>query len=132
MDMEASTLHPQKETLLIVDDEPLMTDLFLQYMSRQGYRVLTATNGPEALDIVDAEGDAIRLIVMDRTMPEMDGVEAARKVYDRAPTIRVLIASGHGAELSDDIPANIVGTVQKPYRNRALAEHIRQLLDAEP
>jgi CheY-like chemotaxis protein len=131
IDLEVSTLHPQEETLLIVDDEPLMTDLFLQYMSRQGYRVLVAASGQEALDIVSVEGDTIRLIVMDKTMPEMDGVEAARVLSESAPTIPVLIASGHDAGISENTLPNIVGIVQKPYQNRVLAERIRQILNTQ-
>lgn len=127
--MEASTLHPQQETLLIVDDEPLMTDLFRQFMSRQGYRVLTAHGGQEALAIVDTEPEPICLVVMDQTMPDMDGLETARRLLERAPTIPVLITSGMAANATPDLPANIVGTVQKPFRNQALAERIRLILE---
>ena len=56
--MEAALLPAQLETLLIVDDEPLMTDLFRHVMTRYGFRVLTAASGREALALVEAEAGA--------------------------------------------------------------------------
>ena len=65
--MEAQTLH--SATLLIVDDDPLITDLFSQYMSRRNFHVLRAESGQEALEIVAREQADIQLVVTDMTMP---------------------------------------------------------------
>lgn len=128
--MDASTLQSQCDTLLIVDDEPLMTDLFRQYMSRQGFRVLTASSAGEALAHVAVEGSAIRLVITDMTMPDMDGIRLAEALCAERPDVPVLIATGHDTEeASENLPSNVVDVVKKPYQNRLLAERIRQILE---
>lgn len=129
--MEAETLQTLEDTLLIVDDEPLMTELFEKFMSRRGFRVLTAATGAEALQIVKREQDRVRLVITDMTMPSMDGVTLARELQKLAPYIPVMIATGLGADLETaDDPPNIVCVVRKPYRNLMLLEQIREVLTA--
>lgn len=129
--MDALSLQTSEETLLIVDDEPLMTELFEKFMTRRGFRVLTAASGPEALQIVDREKSAIRLIMTDMTMPGMDGLTLAGELGRRAPSVPVMLATGHDADMdiAHGLP-NVVAVVRKPYQNRVMAEQIRELLDA--
>ena len=130
--MEASTLQSASETLLIVDDEPLMTDLFQQFMTKRGFQVLTAANGQEALARVEAGGDTIKLVILDLTLPDMSGIEVARRLAERAPTLPVIIASGYDIDSSLALPSNIAEIVKKPYQNRVLAERIREIIDVSP
>jgi DNA-binding NtrC family response regulator len=128
--MEAATLNPQAETLLIVDDDPLITDMFRHGMTKRGFRVLTATGGQEALALIRAEAGAINLVITDITMQDMDGFELARQLLEHAPGLPVLIATGHAPDPSQNpMPHNILGIVQKPYHARALADRIRTALD---
>ncbi|HLV81882.1 MAG TPA: response regulator [Chthonomonadaceae bacterium] len=126
--MEASTLPSESGTLLVVDDEPLMTELFQQYMTRRGFRVVTAATGQEALDTVAAEADGLRLVLLDISLPDMSGLEVARRLAERAPSLPVMIASGHDLDSSVPLPPNIACAIQKPYQNRMLAERIREIL----
>jgi DNA-binding response OmpR family regulator len=129
--MEAETLQTMGETLLIVDDEPLMTELFEKYMSKRGFRVLTAATGEEALQVVKREGTSIRLVITDMTMPSMDGLTLARELDKLAPTIPVMIATGHNADIESTAGLNnVVSVVRKPYRNNVLFEQIREVLTA--
>ena len=128
--MEVQPLQPPAPTLLIVDDEPLITDLFKQYMTRRGYIVLTAQSGEAALDIVKAEAEALRLVISDMTMPGMTGLEFAAALLLVAPHLPVLIATGHALEAAEhSLPSNVVGVAQKPYQNRLLSDQIRRFLD---
>ena len=128
--MQATTLHHPKETLLIVDDEPLMTDLFQQMMSRHGYRVIAAHNGQEALTLVEKGECPVHLVIMDMTMPGMNGLETAQALQNRAPSIPILIATGLAADLDTaTLPTNVMGLIQKPYYSRILLEQIRAILD---
>jgi CheY-like chemotaxis protein len=126
--MEASTLKVHAQALLIVDDEPLMTDLFRQFMTKRGYRVLTASSGPEALAVVQTAQGEVNLVITDMTMPGMDGLEMARRLRELRPDLPVLIATGHDNS-ETPLPSNVVGIIQKPYQNRVLAERIQQILD---
>lgn len=126
--MEALTLHSASETLLIVDDEPLMTDLFQQFMTKRGFQVLSAATGQEALATIAAQGEVIKLVMLDLTLPDMSGIEVARRLAERVPDLPVVIASGHELEPSLALPSNIVEVVKKPYQIRALADRIREIL----
>ena len=127
--MEATSLQSQVDTLLIVDDEPLMTDLFRQYMTRRGFHVLTASAGAEAIEMLKPVLDTVRLVITDMTLPGMDGLAIARAVEALNPRMPVLMATGHD-RTGITFPPNVVGVVQKPYQNRALAEQIRKIIDA--
>ncbi|HLJ57152.1 MAG TPA: response regulator [Chthonomonadaceae bacterium] len=131
--MEAPTLQNPETTLLIVDDDPLMTELFRVSMSRRGFRVLTACGGREALGIVQADDSAVRLVVTDVTMPEMDGLELARELGRVRPDLPVLLSTGHDAdmEVAAGLP-NVLGIVNKPYQARDLAERIRAIVACGP
>jgi DNA-binding response OmpR family regulator len=128
--MEAETLQASKDTLLIVDDEPLMTELFEKFMSKRGFRVLTAASGSEALRIIEREKESIRLVLTDVTMPVMDGLTLAGELLKFAPSVPVMLATGHDADLDTvgGLP-NVIAVVRKPYQNRDLAEQIRDVLD---
>ena len=128
--MEAQPLQASAPTLLIVDDEPLITDLFKQYMTRRGYNVLTAQSGAAALDIAKAESEILRLVISDLTMPGMTGLEFAAALLLAAPRLPVLIATGHALDAAENsLPSNVVGIAQKPYQNRLLADQIKQFLE---
>jgi len=83
-----------KPTILIVDDE--INNLQLLKRTFRGlYNILTASNGFEALDIIEKEGDAISLIVSDQKMPEMEGTEFLKKVNETHPEIVKILLTGH-------------------------------------
>jgi DNA-binding NtrC family response regulator len=131
--MEARTLPSTPETLLIVDDEPLMTDLFRQFMTKRSFRVLMATSGQEALDMVQTEAGSVQMVITDMTMPGMDGIALARALEVRAPGLPVIIATGHETDAANmTFPANVIEIVKKPYQNRLLAQRIREFLDNRP
>lgn len=129
--MEAEMLQTCEDTLLIVDDEPLMTELFEKFMSKRGFRVLTAASGAEALRIVEHEKERIRLILTDMSMPVMDGLMLARELARKAPSVPIMLATGHAADLDTTVEfPNIVSVVRKPYQNKVLVEQIREVLTA--
>jgi CheY-like chemotaxis protein len=129
--MEAETLQTSQDTLLFVDDEPLMTNLFETFMGKRGFHVLTAASGAEALQIVEREKDNIQLILTDMSMPGMDGLTLARELAILAPAMPIMLATGHDADIESTAGlSNIVSVVRKPYQNRVLAEQIREVLDA--
>ena len=127
--MEASPLLEPAETLLIVDDEPLMTDLFNQFMTRRGYRVLTAQDGPTALSILHTERENVALVITDMSLPQMDGIDISNAIAEFLPDTPVLIATGHDqASALSRLPGNVVAVIQKPYQNRELASRIQEIL----
>src|SRR5258706_301846 len=129
--MDATTLQTPDFTLLIVDDEPLMTELFEKLMSKRGFSVLCAAGGSEALQMLKADPSAADLVITDMTMPQMDGLTLAGELLRRYPQLPVMLATGHDADMSiaAGLP-NVVAVVRKPYQHRVLADKIRSFLNA--
>lgn len=126
--MDAAMPSVPAATLLVVDDEPLMTQIMTLQMTKQGFRTLTADSVAQALAIVDAGDSPIDIVVTDMSMPERDGLDLARALLDRKLSVPVLIASGYPADETELLPANVVGVVEKPFQYKALAERIREII----
>ena len=120
--------EPQRETILLVEDEPAVRQLFSQALSRSGYRVYEARNGQEAIKVFDQHGDVIDLLLTDMRMPFMGGAELARQLRTRRKTLKLLCISGYagGSELefSGDFLA-------KPFSRDELLAKVREILDRQ-
>jgi CheY-like chemotaxis protein len=116
------------ETILVVDDEPLVRDLLVQFLSLRGYRALGVKDGAEALSMVEqAPPD---LILLDLFMPGMDGVEVLRQLRQREYTGGVIIITGsHDEERLDEAwalgPQEVIG---KPIDLERLLTSIQLVL----
>jgi len=122
-----------KGTILLVDDEESLCALGARMLEHLGFEVLTAADGREAVGIYREKGNAIDLVLMDLTMPHMDGAEALGEMRRLNPAIRVVMTSGYSRE---DLAARfsakgIDGVLQKPYTLAGLRELLSGLLPAE-
>jgi CheY-like chemotaxis protein len=125
-------LHTGTETVLLVEDEPMLRELGLLVLSGLGYRVLPADNGVQALRLLDQHrGQAIDLLVTDLIMPEMGGKELAERLRQLSPHTKVLFCSGytedaiaHDGKLDAD-----ASFMQKPYTIDSLASKVREVLE---
>jgi two-component system, cell cycle sensor histidine kinase and response regulator CckA len=114
--------------VLYVDDEPMLTQMFSESLSRRGFKVYTASSGLEALSQINLHIEEISAVVTDVTMPDMDGIALAERLNVTAPGLPVLLITGmmlSGPPAS--CPANIVGTIVKPIKTREIAELIRSV-----
>ena len=119
------------ETVLLVEDEPLVRGLFRQYLSERAYIVLEAGNAAEALAIAAAHGGRIDLLVTDVVIPGMSGVQLAARLQTTQPGLLVLYVSGYADSASHaEIVRNQAAYLQKPVAREALLAKVRQLLDA--
>jgi two-component system cell cycle sensor histidine kinase/response regulator CckA len=114
------------ETLLLVDDETLVLDLGHEILSNHGYKVLLASEGLEAVQIVSAQPRKIDLVILDLVMPNMDGLATYREIIALAPQMKFVICSGFG---SNDPSLAHVPRVSKPFRPEKLVQTIREVLD---
>ena len=116
----------QHETILLVEDEPAVRQLFALALTRAGYRVHEARNGQEALKVFAQHGDGIDLLLTDMRMPFMNGAELARQLRERRGTLKLLCISGYAGgseqEFSDDFLA-------KPFSRDQLLNKVREVLD---
>lgn len=121
------------ETILLVDDEPLLRNLGRTILEKFGYRVVLANDGQEAIEAYDRQRHEIDLVILDLTMPRVSGRDALRQLIALNSDVRVLFASGYTAEhLTEEDHEHIAGFVSKPYRPDELAAAVRTALDRQP
>ncbi|OUS02805.1 hypothetical protein A9Q90_08945 [Gammaproteobacteria bacterium 54_18_T64] len=118
--LQTATSSSNKETILVVDDEPSLLNLSTEILRQQGYRVIAASNGQQALDVLKTT--PVDLLLSDVIMPEMDGYELAAKVQAQYPEVKIQLASGFTddryPETSD--PKLLENMIQKPFNIKEL------------
>lgn len=115
-----------RETILLVEDEPAIRQLFAQALIRAGYRVHEARNGQEALRVFDEHGDSIDLLLTDMRMPYMGGVELAQHLRGRRKTLKLLCVSGYPGSTDTDFASDFLA---KPFSRDDLLAKVREILD---
>lgn len=121
------------ETILLVDDNETVREVGEEMLREYGYRVITAANGREALEIYSLERESIKLVILDLFMPEMGGKECLGGLLRMDPNVRVLLVSGfteHG-EIRDELVSGAKGFVGKPVDIPKFLEKIRKIIDEE-
>ena len=118
-------------TLLLVDDEETIRALGSEMLEMLGFSVLTACNGREALDVYQAHDGEIEAVVLDLTMPRMDGEETFRELRRIREDVLVIMSSGYNEfEVSQRfIGKGLTGFIQKPYKLSELGTVLRQTLE---
>jgi two-component system, cell cycle sensor histidine kinase and response regulator CckA len=122
------------ETVLLVDDETFIRELGVRILEKSGYKVLSAGNGKEALDVLQKHMGDISLVILDLIMPEMGGREFLEKLRKSAPKLKVLVASGHSSDVSvkESLDNGAMGFVSKPFTVKGLLKQVRNVLDGRP
>jgi PAS domain S-box-containing protein len=130
--VESISASPKcSETILLVEDNEQVRELAHTILKRQGYTVLVAENGPEALTILTAHDGTVDLLLTDVVMPGMNGRDLFDKVTEKQPAIKGLYMSGY----TDDTIAHCgvldEGTafIQKPFSVQTLAAKVREVLE---
>jgi CheY-like chemotaxis protein len=120
------------ETILLVEDQDGIRDLVREYLEKNGYTVLHAANGSEALKIASAYEGAIQLLLSDVIMPNVGGVELAHRLSRPRPDMKVLFMSGYPdhATSNGEIFDESAEVLQKPFLLDTLARKLRILLDS--
>ncbi len=122
------------ETILFVEDEQSVRELVREYLSAQGYGVLEASDGVQALDIAAAHPGVIQLLITDVVMPRLSGRELANQIATAGRDLKVLYISGYTDDsiFRHGVLEGGMEFLQKPFNLRTLAQKIREILDSEP
>jgi len=117
------------ETILVVDDEPVLLRLASMVLTTQGYKVVTAESATDAISILEQQ--PVDLMITDIIMPDMNGYELAATVKEKYPGIKIQIASGYADNRSIGIVDKALQRtlLTKPYDIETLLTRVRQLLD---
>ncbi|HYP17358.1 MAG TPA: response regulator [Opitutus sp.] len=116
--------------VLVVDDEDSVREIASRILERFGYTAVAAHNGREGLDLFQREPHAYRAVLLDLTMPVMDGEEAFREIHRLNPAVPVVLMSGYNKTDSSERFAGrgLAGFVQKPFEATGLIETLRTAL----
>jgi signal transduction histidine kinase/CheY-like chemotaxis protein len=123
-----------RTTVLLVDDQTAILRATKRLLEREGFRVLDASSGAAALDLLTAQGDAVDVLVTDVVMPNMSGVALAAAVRARRPRVRIVYVSGHFDDpgVRRDVDGGGARLLPKPFTIEGLSLVIADTLDARP
>ena len=120
-----------RKRILVADDDPDLLELLKMDLSFQGYEVVAATNGKEALDLATAQ--RLDLVLLDVMMPYIDGyhvaAELSQKMGKNVPKIMIMTSRDTVREKGIAMMSGAVSILQKPFEMKVLHERIKELLD---
>jgi two-component system cell cycle sensor histidine kinase/response regulator CckA len=116
--------------ILVVDDEPLVRNVAKRLLERLGYSVETAEDGLEAVERLDRDDPGFDLVIIDGNMPRLNGMETARRIHARHPTLTLLFATGHFEPASDEDLAALgfYDSIEKPFSLEVFADTVARCL----
>ena len=118
------------QTILLVEDEDMLRELGISILESEGFRVLPAKDGVEAVALFETFSDEIGLVVCDLGLPRLGGREAFLKMKENRPDVRAIVASGYLEPTirSEMLKAGVIDTIQKPYDFNDLLAKIRSII----
>ena len=134
----APSAGPQRRvsgaTVLVIDDEEAIRDVVRDLLASRGFHVLTADDGARGIEVFAENADKIDLVLLDMTMPGLDGGQVLRAIAAQRPQVKVIISSGYAQEHVAERLAElrVAAFVHKPYTTDALIDKIGDVLATEP
>jgi PAS domain S-box-containing protein len=119
-------------TVLLVDDEKWILSTVDPMLRGMGFDVITAVNGRECIDLIEANQGKIKCVLLDLTMPEKSGEEVVKEIGKKQIRVPIILSSGYDEQaiLERFKRDEIAGFIQKPYRTADLREALRKLFDS--
>jgi two-component system cell cycle sensor histidine kinase/response regulator CckA len=129
--LPSEPLAEGSETILLVEDEPIVREIASEILERAGYEVLSAEEPATALEIASLWEGEIDLLLTDVVMPGMNGHELAQRLTTMRPGIKVLFTSGYtdGAVVHHGVSGEGSSFLQKPFTRKTLTRRVREILD---
>jgi CheY-like chemotaxis protein len=116
------------ETVLIVDDDPLVRSLTERVLTRLGYTVMAAADASEAVELVSKEGNHVDLMLTDVIMPQQSGPALHQRILELQPDVKVIYMSGYTGDHIGDRAAD-APLLTKPFTLKQLSDAIRAVLE---
>jgi CheY-like chemotaxis protein len=131
-DVKLKNPRGNREYLLLIEDEPEVAELASEMLADEGYKVILAHDGFEALRIYEQMGKQIGLVILDFFLPVMDGDAVFDELRALNPNINVVLSSGFAeqSKIGAMLAQGLRGFIPKPYTREKLLEQVRSTLDA--
>ena len=119
--------------MLIVEDETALRELTRRILTRNGYQVITAANGPDAIKAATSHPSSIELLLTDVLMPHMPGPDVAERIRAIQPSVKVLFMSGYtkGTLDAQGVLEPDVSLIEKPFTETTLLAKLHEALSAQ-
>jgi CheY-like chemotaxis protein len=114
-------------TILLAEDEEMVRELAVRYLTDHGYRVLAARDGDEAVRLLEESGDSVDLCILDVLMPGRSGLQVVEYLRRVRPEMRILLSSGYSEGTLPELGESL-HLIEKPYTPQALLEQVRRML----
>lgn len=126
---ELPGVGPRRACVLVAEDEELVRELAMEVLMAHGFDTIGARHGGEALSLFAQHADLIDAVLLDLSMPVVDGITVLGELRKQKPDVRVLVTSGYDeAGCADDGDQPSVSFLQKPYRAERLISELRAVL----
>jgi len=120
------------ETILVVDDEKTIRKFTNLALIKLGYHVIEACNGQEAVEAIEAQPEAVDLVILDLMMPVMNGQDAFKQIRAIRPGMPFIISTGYTSAAAPLLDAGLTTLLPKPYNVAQLTDAVREILDRDP
>jgi PAS domain S-box-containing protein len=129
---EVDSMKGGTETILVAEDEEMLLNLTRLFLEEEGYTVIPARDGMEAVDLFEQNADQIDLVMMDVVMPRMGGKKAMEAILEKRPDLPHLFVSGYSPDAghNDFIQDKHYQLLNKPYQASTMLEKIREVLES--
>ncbi|MBV9007962.1 MAG: response regulator [Verrucomicrobia bacterium] len=131
-DIPVKNPHGAREYILMIDDEPEIAELAAEMLAEEGYKVMIAKDGFEALKIFQRVNRQIALVILDYFLPVMDGDAVFEELKALNPNVNVVLSSGFAEQnkIGAMLAQGLRGFIPKPYTRAKLLEQVRSTIDA--
>lgn len=118
--------------ILVIDDEQMVLEMCSNMLMRYGFSVLTAEDGPAGIELFKANSESVDCIILDLSMPRMDGLETFRHLRAVRPDVKVILSSGYSAQSATEPfkGLGLSGFVSKPYTIDTLRDEVERVLSS--
>jgi two-component system, cell cycle sensor histidine kinase and response regulator CckA len=134
LDVQREQPPPREpETILLVEDEEMLMELVRSLLELNGYRLLTASDGKQAVELFQKHHQEIDLVLTDLGLPKIGGWEACKQMQQLNPNLPIIVATGYldPTEKREMLNGGVKAFVTKPYLSGELLESIHLLLAAK-
>jgi CheY-like chemotaxis protein len=117
--------------ILVVDDEDMVRNVCARILRRLGWQVIAAANGPEAIKLYQKNFPTITCVILDQSMPQMDGMTVSRELHAINPGVKVILSSGYSNDHIEGqclTAEGLAGFIQKPYTIDGLRQELARVL----
>jgi two-component system cell cycle sensor histidine kinase/response regulator CckA len=127
---ESAAPEGNGETILLVEDEPLVSNRVARVLRRKGYDVFVAANAAEAIKLMERRDEPVDLVLTDVVMPEMNGREMMAVLHQKWPDLRVLYMSGYPAEIiaQHGVLESGIKFIEKPFYTDEICQRIKDII----